>query len=302
MTATSTSADAMQTDSVLQPQRNVSIAQAIDEAMVTGELAKGLVDGTKYISPFEVYDAIIELKKTNKIVDEVTPLVEALRNSETDFRQQVDGFVTGSSGPNPNELIRSLSNRVNAGLTLTALMNERHNRQFLPRTEVEGADVLEGNVITMAKEIAQIKQDALELKKLTKEAVDKDINDRESLRANMQEEIVRLQLMIKSSSGMGDNSGRTFVIGQRINKQLRNNWSRPVLEFKSVQGLMKLRTDRKVFNLWMANFRNVMKGLYGTGDFWELMMEAVEKNMKGIGKCADQNEKENLIQVKALKY
>ncbi len=131
MTATSTSADAMQTDSALQPQSNVSIAQALDEAMVTGELAKGLVDGTKYISPFEVYDAIIELKKGNKIMDEVTPLVEALRNSETDFRQQVDGFVTGSSGANPNELIRSLSNRVNAGLTLTALMNERHNRVLM---------------------------------------------------------------------------------------------------------------------------------------------------------------------------
>ena len=84
---------------------------------------------------------------------------------------------------------------------------------------------MEGNIITMAREIAQIKQDALELKKLTKEAVDKEINDRESLRANMQEEIVRLQLMIKSSSGIGDNNGRTFVIGQKINKQLRNNWS-----------------------------------------------------------------------------
>ena len=30
-------------------------------------------------------------------------------------------------------------------------------------------------------------------------------------------------------------------------------------------------------------------------------MEAVEKNMKEIGNCADQNEKENLIQIKALK-
>ena len=78
-----------------------------------------------------VYDAIIELKKGNKIMDEVTPLVEALRNSETDYRQQVDRFVTGSSGANPNELIRSLSNRVNAGLTLTALMNERHNRVLM---------------------------------------------------------------------------------------------------------------------------------------------------------------------------
>ena len=71
-------------------------------------------------------------------------------------------------------------------MTLIALMNERHNRQFLPRTEVEGADVLEGNVITMAREIAQIKQDALELKNLSKAAVDKEINDRETLRANMQ--------------------------------------------------------------------------------------------------------------------
>ena len=68
MTATSMSADAMQTDSALQPQSNVSIAQALDEAMVTGELAKGLVDGQKYISPFEVYDAIIELKKGSKLL------------------------------------------------------------------------------------------------------------------------------------------------------------------------------------------------------------------------------------------
>ena len=200
MTATSMSADAMQTDSALQPQSNVSIAQALDEAMVTRELAKGLVDGTKYISPFEVYDAIIELKKGNKIADEVTPLVEALRNSETDFRQQVDGFVTGSSGANPNELIRSLSNRVNAGLTLTALMNERHNRQFLPRTEVEGADVLEVNVIQMATEIRQIKMEAAELKRITKAAVDKEIHDRETLRADMAKEIVMLQDALTNSN------------------------------------------------------------------------------------------------------
>jgi hypothetical protein len=180
MAVPSASADAMQIDPALQPQSNVSIAQALDEAMVTGELAKGLVDGTKYISPFEVYDAIIELKKGDKIIDEVTPLVAALRNSETDYRQQVDRFVTGSSGANPNDLIRSLSNRVNAGLALAALMNERHNRQFLPRAEADGADVLEINVITMAREIDQIKKNTLELKNLTKAAVDKEINDRDS--------------------------------------------------------------------------------------------------------------------------
>ena len=113
------SADAMHVDPALQTatqigqslltQSNVTINQAMDEAMITERLAKGLMDAAQYVSPFEVHDAIVELKKSNKIVDEVTQLVAALRNSETDYRQQVDRFVTGSSGANPNDPIRFLS-------------------------------------------------------------------------------------------------------------------------------------------------------------------------------------------------
>jgi hypothetical protein len=198
MTATSASADAMHVDPALQT------ATQIDPSLLTQSniTINQAMDAAQYVSRFEVYDSIVELKKSNKIVDEVTPLVAVLRNSETDYRQQVDRFVTGSSGANPNDLIRSRSNRVNAGLALAALMNERHNRQFLPRVEADGADVLEINVITVAREIVQIKKEALELKNLIKAAVDKEINDRETLRSNMQEENVTLQSALKSSGGL----------------------------------------------------------------------------------------------------